>query len=239
MQANAQTYLQAFLHAEPFRHAVIDNFFEQGFAERLLDDFPAFNPALAKNEIYGGVWGKAVNTRIREIAPAYRELYELIQSRPFLDFMGEITGIPGLLFDPALYGEQLFDAYLYLASLEKNDQEKSRNDLGRAQMIADKTPDTTTRSQMYQRIADGYQSMGLLKDAIRIAARCPLAEYRDDEFLSLIRKEATTGRINTAKQMIHLVRKPEQQTRAWQDIAEIEADAAEKKTEEEKKLAKK
>jgi len=104
MQANAQAYLGAFLRAEPFRHAVIDGFFEQGFAERLLADFPAFNPALAKNEIYGGVWGKAVNTRIREIAPAYRELYELIQSRPFLDFMSEITGIPDLLFDPALYG---------------------------------------------------------------------------------------------------------------------------------------
>src|SRR5207253_10460492 len=89
---------------EPFHHAVIEGFFEQGFAERLLADFPAFNPALAKNEIYGGVWGKAVNTRIREIAPAYRELYELIQSRSFLDFMGEITGIPDLLFDPALYG---------------------------------------------------------------------------------------------------------------------------------------
>jgi len=79
MQANAQTYLEAFLRAEPFRHAVIDGFFEPGFSERLLADFPAFNPALAKNEIYGGVWGKAVNTRIREIAPAYRELYELIQ----------------------------------------------------------------------------------------------------------------------------------------------------------------
>jgi len=104
MQVNAQTWLEAFLRAEPFRHAVIDDFFEPGFAERLLADFPAFNPALAKNEIYGGVWGKAVNTRIREIAPAYRELYELIQSKSFLDFMSEITGIPDLLFDPALYG---------------------------------------------------------------------------------------------------------------------------------------
>src|SRR2546429_7711067 len=86
MQANAQTYLEAFLRAEPFRHAVIDGFFEPGFSERLLADFPAFNPALAKNEIYGGVGGKAVNNGIRSLGPAYRELSELIQARPFFHF---------------------------------------------------------------------------------------------------------------------------------------------------------
>ena len=98
------TCRDAFQTAQPFRHALIDSFFEEQFAERLLAEFPAFDPALAKNEIYGGVWGKAVNTRIREIAPAYRELYELIASSPFLDFMSEITGISDLLFDPAMYG---------------------------------------------------------------------------------------------------------------------------------------
>jgi len=104
MLANAPTYLEAFLRAKPFRHAIIDDFFESSFAERLLADFPSFDPALAKNEIYGGVWGKAVNTRIHEISAAYLELYNLIQSRTFLDCMGKISGIPDLLFDPALYG---------------------------------------------------------------------------------------------------------------------------------------
>lgn len=94
----------AFSQAQPFRHVVIDSFFEEGFAERLLADFPAFDPALAKNEIYGGVWGKAANPKIRTIAPVYRELYDLIGSRAFLDWMGELTGIPDLLFDPAMYG---------------------------------------------------------------------------------------------------------------------------------------
>src|SRR5215471_19215065 len=104
MLANAPTYLEAFLRAKPFRHAIIEDFFESSFAERLLADFPSFNPALAKNEIYGGVWGKAVNTRIHEISATYLELYNLIQSRTFLDCMGKISGIPDLLFDPALYG---------------------------------------------------------------------------------------------------------------------------------------
>ena len=94
----------AFLRASPFRHVVIDSFFDPVFAESLLAEFPAFDPALAKNEIYGGVWGKAANPKIRGIAPVYGELYELIASRPFLDWMGEITGISGLLFDPAMFG---------------------------------------------------------------------------------------------------------------------------------------
>jgi hypothetical protein len=97
-------YARRFRDARPFKHTVIDNFFEAAFAERLLADFPAFNPALAANEIYGGVWGKAVNTKIREISPTYKALYELIASSGFLDLVGEISGITGLLPDPALYG---------------------------------------------------------------------------------------------------------------------------------------
>ena len=97
-------YRDAFLAAEPFKHVVIENFFAPAFAERLLEEFPAFNPALATNEIYGGVWGKAVNTKIGEIGPAYAELYELIASRDFLDLVGAMTGIPDLVSDPALYG---------------------------------------------------------------------------------------------------------------------------------------
>lgn len=97
-------YRDSFLRARPFKHTVIENFFEPDFAERLLADFPVFNPALAANEIYGGVWGKAVNTRISRISPAYEELYELIGSADFLDLMSQVSGIPGLLPDPALYG---------------------------------------------------------------------------------------------------------------------------------------
>jgi 2OG-Fe(II) oxygenase superfamily len=97
-------YWDSFVHASPFKHAVIENFFEPNFAERLLSDFPAFDPALATNEIYGGVWGKAVNTRIREISPAYEELYELIVSAEFLDLMSQVSGISGLLHDPSYYG---------------------------------------------------------------------------------------------------------------------------------------
>ena len=100
----SREHADTFRSARPFKHAVIDHFFEGPFAERLLADFPVFNPELAKNEIYGGVWGKAVNTEIRRISPAYEEMYELMGSPQFLDLIGEISGIPGLLPDPKLYG---------------------------------------------------------------------------------------------------------------------------------------
>ncbi len=101
---NAPRYREQFLAAAPFRHIAIDDFLDAGFAEKLLRDFPAFNPALARNEIYRGVWGKAVNTDIAGIGSTYQDLYALIGSPEFLSTMSELTGIPDLLLDPAMYG---------------------------------------------------------------------------------------------------------------------------------------
>jgi hypothetical protein len=93
----------SFLNAHPFRHVVIDNFFEDDFAERLLEEFPAFDRRLAKAE-GGEIGGKAVNTRIADIGPAYHELYREIASKHFLDFVSELSGIPDLILDPAMFG---------------------------------------------------------------------------------------------------------------------------------------
>jgi hypothetical protein len=100
---HAPEHREAFVNASPFKHAMIENFFEPAFAERLLAEFPSFDPKLAMNEM-GELGGKAVNTKIREISPAYEELYEMIGSQPFLDLMSRLTGIPDLLMDPKLYG---------------------------------------------------------------------------------------------------------------------------------------
>lgn len=94
---------EAFLHAKPFRHAVIEDFFDEGFAQRLLDEFPSFDKRLALSEM-GEVGGKAVNTKIATIGPAYRELYALLSSEPFLKFASRVSGIDDLILDPAMYG---------------------------------------------------------------------------------------------------------------------------------------
>ena len=100
---NADSYRQVFTEALPFKHIAIDGFFEESFAERLLAEFPSFDRRLAISE-GGAAGGKAVNPKIREISPAYEELYSFISSGPFLEFMSRLSGIPELLLDPKMFG---------------------------------------------------------------------------------------------------------------------------------------
>jgi len=65
---NADRYREAFAGADPFKHVVIEDFFEPSFAERLLTEFPKFDPDLSKNEA-GLAGGKAANPDIRQISP--------------------------------------------------------------------------------------------------------------------------------------------------------------------------
>jgi len=100
---NADSYRQVFTEALPFKHIAIEGFFEESFAERLLAEFPSFDRRLAISE-GGAAGGKAVNPKIREISPAYEELYSFISSGPFLEFMSRLSGIPELLLDPKMFG---------------------------------------------------------------------------------------------------------------------------------------
>lgn len=93
----------SFANAKPFRHVIIDNCFETGFCERLLQEFPDFDTRKAINEM-GQVGGKAVNMAVREISNTYRALDEYIQQPEFLKLIEKITGIPDLLYDPDYIG---------------------------------------------------------------------------------------------------------------------------------------
>jgi hypothetical protein len=99
----AGEYREKFLTASPFKHVMIEDFFESNFAERLLQEFPSFDPKWAVNE-EGRVGGKSANPEISEISPAYRELYDAISSQPFLDLVTRLTGIEELILDPRMFG---------------------------------------------------------------------------------------------------------------------------------------
>jgi Rps23 Pro-64 3,4-dihydroxylase Tpa1-like proline 4-hydroxylase len=96
-------YRQAFLTARPFKHVVIEDFFDAAFAEQLLAEFPSFDKKLAINES-GYAAGKSVNTNIRSISPAYQHLYETLGSQAFLEYVSELSGIPDLILDPKMFG---------------------------------------------------------------------------------------------------------------------------------------
>lgn len=68
-----------------------------------MAEFPSFDPRAARNEL-GGVGGKAVVSNVRALGPAYRQFDDLIRSREFLGWLGQVTGIPALLYDPDYIG---------------------------------------------------------------------------------------------------------------------------------------
>ncbi len=92
-----------FRDARPFRHLVIDDFLARPFADALLAEFPAFERGNARAED-GSLGNKSTVERIRELGSAYSTLDDLIQTRPFLDLVGQFTGIDDLLYDPWYFG---------------------------------------------------------------------------------------------------------------------------------------
>ena len=92
-----------FQSARPFRHVVIDQLLVPEYCRRLVEEFPAFNPEQARNES-GEVGRKAVHENLRELGPTYRRFDRMLQEAKFLGLMGEITGIPRLLYDPHYVG---------------------------------------------------------------------------------------------------------------------------------------
>lgn len=100
---NAKSLGESFNRAKPFRHLVIDNFFKPEFAADLLAQFPAFERGNARAED-GSIGNKSTVEKVRELGPAYARLDDVIQSKPLLDFISGITGIPDLLYDPWYFG---------------------------------------------------------------------------------------------------------------------------------------
>lgn len=94
---------QRFDNARPFRHLVLDDFFEEGFAAALLRDFPAFEQGNARTE-NGDLGQKSTVEKIRELGASFEALDELVQSTSFLGWLSKATGIPDLLYDPWYFG---------------------------------------------------------------------------------------------------------------------------------------
>jgi 2OG-Fe(II) oxygenase superfamily len=94
---------ERFATARPFRHVVIDSFLAPLFCERLISDFPAFEERNAVDEL-GQAGGKAVVPAMRRISSSYADFDRLMRARAFRDWLGEVTAIGGLLYDPMYSG---------------------------------------------------------------------------------------------------------------------------------------
>jgi len=94
---------RAYCTARPFRHVLIEPFFEPAALAVLLAQFPAFARGSTRSED-GSAGRKAVVERIAGLGGAYARLDALLQTRGFLDLIGRITSIPQLLYDPDYFG---------------------------------------------------------------------------------------------------------------------------------------
>lgn len=104
-EALAQTAAlrRSFETAAPFRHLVVDNFLAPAYCQELIEQFPGFDREHALNE-FGEAGRKAVFQGLPRLGPAYERFDRMLRSREFLAFIGEITGIPKLLYDPDYIG---------------------------------------------------------------------------------------------------------------------------------------
>jgi hypothetical protein len=93
----------AYAQAAPFRHVVIEDFLDRGFADALLEEFPAFEKGNNLGDD-GKPGNKSTFERIHNLGTAYRSLDQLIKSDGFLRLIGDITGIDDLLYDPFYLG---------------------------------------------------------------------------------------------------------------------------------------
>jgi hypothetical protein len=92
-----------FQQATPFRHLVMESFFEPEFAEALRRTFPAFDDRLARNE-NGEIGGKCTHEDLTVLGDEWRAVDRLIQTPEFLGWLGRVTGIDELLYDPHYFG---------------------------------------------------------------------------------------------------------------------------------------
>jgi hypothetical protein len=100
---DAPAHGQVFMTAEPFRHVVIDDFFIPAYLDRVNVEFPSFERGNARTE-NGDLGNKSTVEKIRDLGASFAALDDLIQSKDFLDLVGRLTGIDGLLYDPWYFG---------------------------------------------------------------------------------------------------------------------------------------
>lgn len=98
----AAPYAQAYQSGEPYHHICIDNFLPEAVMEKVLADVATLPQA---EESFSRAQENLKSSYIPERLPEYtKNLFYAFNSRPFLQFLEEMTGIKGLIADPYYIG---------------------------------------------------------------------------------------------------------------------------------------
>jgi Rps23 Pro-64 3,4-dihydroxylase Tpa1-like proline 4-hydroxylase len=98
----ARTRRDEFINAEPYPHIVIEDFLPIEVAEKALAEFD--DAVDGWNHYYHYNEKKLALTDVSKMGPTVQAIFDGLQSRPFVDLIEKLSGIDGLLSDPALDG---------------------------------------------------------------------------------------------------------------------------------------
>ncbi|HKO47222.1 MAG TPA: 2OG-Fe(II) oxygenase [Polyangiaceae bacterium] len=107
LKALALTQREAYRAARPFPHAVFDGFLGETRALALAQGFPGPEHSAWMRRDYreqAARMGQLQRTGFEGVDPGLRHLLSELSSMAFLDFLGALTGIEGLIADPHYRG---------------------------------------------------------------------------------------------------------------------------------------
>ncbi|MCB0375768.1 MAG: 2OG-Fe(II) oxygenase [Sinomicrobium sp.] len=110
LQAKARQYATDYYNAEPFPHAVIDNFLPEDIADHIAEDFPkpdshAWLDGTKRDTVHQPKkQGIGSAERLVHASPFIQHMLAMFNSYPVLAFLESLTGISHLLPDPYLHG---------------------------------------------------------------------------------------------------------------------------------------
>lgn len=88
--------------AEPFPHIVLDDFFEESFLEKVMRSFPVPDGSWWNYDNF--MERKWAKDDLRFESDEIQSLVQILQDRPFLEFLEKVSGISRLIPDPFLNG---------------------------------------------------------------------------------------------------------------------------------------
>jgi Rps23 Pro-64 3,4-dihydroxylase Tpa1-like proline 4-hydroxylase len=106
----AERYFDTYSKATPFPHAVFENFFDENFLNKVLDEFPDLSKTqnsqvyMNKNEI------KYANNDYQNFPDSIKNFFEFLNSNMYLNFLQKLTSVKEkLIVDPQLNGGGLHE----------------------------------------------------------------------------------------------------------------------------------
>ncbi|MDH3650050.1 MAG: 2OG-Fe(II) oxygenase, partial [Saprospiraceae bacterium] len=94
----------SFINGNPFKHFLFTDFLQDSFLDSILVEFPVPPDLNALKNEFGQSNRRHAVHKIIDLGPTFQAWDELLKSEKFIRWLCNVTGIPGLLYDPEYHG---------------------------------------------------------------------------------------------------------------------------------------